>query len=94
MVRMGDDGLPAALVWGVIDDFKVHGPTKRKLITALNAFMEKALCLGLICQKVKLKAPAQVQKYCGFIYDTRGIPTLRIPEDKRSRGSRPSPIPG
>lgn len=85
LVRIGEDGLPAALVWGFVDDFKVHGPTKQKLITALNAFMDKALCLGIICQKVKLKAPAQVQKYCGFIYDTRDIPTLRIPEDKRTR---------
>jgi hypothetical protein len=35
---------------------------------------------------VKTKAPAQVQNYCGFIYDTTGIPTLRIPADKHERG--------
>jgi hypothetical protein len=86
LVRIGADGLPAALVWVFVDDFKIHAPTKPKLIIALNAFMDLALRLGLICQKVKTKPPAQVQKYCGFIYDTTGIPTLRIPEDKHSQG--------
>jgi hypothetical protein len=86
LVRMGADGLPAVLVWAFVDDFKIHAPTRAKLITALNAFMDLSLRLGLICQKVKTKPPAQVQKYCGFIYDTTGIPTLKIPEDKRSRG--------
>ena len=76
LVRIGMDGLPAALIWGFVDDFKVHAPTKEKLITALNTFMDLALRLGLICQKVKTKAPAQIQKYCGFLYDTTGIPTL------------------
>jgi len=85
LVRIGMDGLPAALIWGFVDDFKVHAPTKEKLITALNTFMDLALRLGLICQKVKTKAPAQIQKYCGFLYDTTGIPTLRILEEKRSR---------
>ena len=86
LVRIGDDGLPAALIWAFVDDFKIHGPTRTKTITALNSFMNLALRLGLICQKVKTKPPAQVQKYCGFMYDTRGIPTLRIPEGKKSRG--------
>ena len=39
LVRIGTDGLPAALVWAFVDDFKIHAPTKKKLITALNAFM-------------------------------------------------------
>jgi hypothetical protein len=86
LVRIGADELPAALVWAFVDNFKIHAPTKPKLLIALNAFMDLALRLGLICQKVKTKPPAQVQKYCGFIYDTTGIPTLQIPEDKRSRG--------
>jgi hypothetical protein len=53
---------------------------------ALNTFMDLALCLGLICQPVKTKPPSQVQKYCGFLYNTTGIPTLRIPMDKREQG--------
>ena len=86
LVRIGEDGLPVALVWAFVDDFKVHAPTRTKLIVALNAFMDLALWLGLVCQKVKTKPPAQVQKYCGFVYDTMGIPMLRIPKEKRSRG--------
>ena len=84
LIQIGKDGLPAALVWAFVDDFKIHAPTRAKLITALNAFMNLSLRLGLIGQKVKAKPPAQVQKYCGFIYDTTGIPTLLIPEGKRS----------
>ena len=79
LVRIGNDGLPVALVWAFVDDFKIHAPTRAKLIMALNAFMDLSLRLGLICQKVKTKPPAQVHKYCGFIYDTTGIPMLRIP---------------
>ena len=86
LVRIGDDGLPAALMWAFVDDFKIHAPTKGKLIKALNAFMDQSLRLGYICQKVKTKPPAQSLKYCGFLYDTTGIPTLHIPDDKRSRG--------
>jgi hypothetical protein len=86
LIRIGNDGLPAALLWAFVDDFKIHAPTKSKLIEALNAFMDLSLRLGFICQKVKTKPPAQIQKYCGFIYYTTGIPTLLIPEEKRSRG--------
>jgi len=86
LIRIGNDGLPVALVWAFVDDFKIHAPTRAKLIVALNAFMDLALRLGLVCQKVKTKPPAQVHKYCGFIYDTTGIPTLRILTEKRSRG--------
>jgi hypothetical protein len=48
--------------------------------------MDLSLRLGFICQKVKTKPPAQSQKYCGFVFDTTGVPTLQLPEDKRSRG--------
>jgi hypothetical protein len=64
----------------------IHTPTQEKLIKALNAFMVLSLRLGFICEKVKTKPPAQIQKYCGFLYSTIGIPTFYIPEDKRNRG--------
>jgi hypothetical protein len=86
LIREGDDGLPAALTWAFVDDFMIHAPTRGKLIRALNAFMDLSLRLGFICQKVKTKPPAQMQKYCGFLYSTVGIPTFSIPEDKRNRG--------
>ena len=86
LIHIGEDGLPAALIWAFVDDFKIHAPTRAKLITALNAFMDLALRVGLICQKVKTKPPSQVQKYCGFIYNTMGTPTLHIPEATWSHG--------
>jgi hypothetical protein len=41
--------------------------------------------MGLIFQALKLKPPAQCQRFCGFIYDTVGLPEVQIPEDKLSR---------
>jgi hypothetical protein len=38
--------------------------------------------LGLICHPTKLKPPAQIQKFCGFLYDSEGNPKLRIPDNK------------
>ena len=86
LARIGADGLPAALIWVFVDDFKIHAPTKHKLIRALNAFMDLSLRLGFICQKVKTKPPAQLQKNCGFVFDTMGIPTLWLPKGKQSCG--------
>jgi hypothetical protein len=50
-IKIGLDGLPVALIWAFVDDFKIHAPTKAKLLIALNAFMDLALRLGLICQE-------------------------------------------
>ena len=68
-----------------MDDFFLHAPTREKLIVALNAFMNMMVVLGLICQKVKTCPPAQVQKYCGCVYDTRVVPHLLIPDAKVAR---------
>lgn len=57
LICMGNDGLPAALVWALVDDFKIHATTRAKLVTALNAFMDMALHPGMICQRVKTKPP-------------------------------------
>ena len=78
-------GSPVALIFGFVDDFKIHASTRRDCVRALVAFMKVMVRLGLICQPVKTSAPAQVQKYCGFIYDTRKSPVLRIPANKVSR---------
>jgi hypothetical protein len=85
-VYMGKDDLPAALIWGMVDDFFVHGPTKEKCGKAFSEFMDLTVRIGIICQRVKTKPPAQQQIFCGMDYDTRGVPTLRIPEEKVSRG--------
>ena len=79
------NGRPIAQIFGFVDDFKVHAATRSDCIIGLNAFMDIMVRLGLICQPVKTSPPAQVQKYCGYIYDTRSTPTLRIPPHKVSR---------
>jgi hypothetical protein len=85
-VQVGSDGLPVALIRGMVDDFLVHGPTKRKCGEGFSAFMDLTVRLGIICQKIKTKAPAQQQIFCGMNYDTREVPNLRIPEEKITRG--------
>jgi hypothetical protein len=85
-VYLGEDGLPAALIWGMVDDFMIHGPTKRKTCQAFSDFMDYSVRLGIICQRIKTKPPAQKQIFCGMEYDTQNVPTLRIPEEKVSRG--------
>ena len=82
---MGDDGSPAAQIWGHVDDYFCHAATQSKCDEAFNAFLDLTVRLGFICQKVKTSPPAQVQKFCGFLYDTTSVPTLRIPEDKVTR---------
>ena len=86
LIHMGPDGQPAALFWGFVDDFMIHAPTHAKCGQALSAFMNLMLWLGIMCQKVKLKPPAQVQKYTEFLFDTTGIPTFCIPPNKCVRG--------
>jgi hypothetical protein len=35
-VRVGTDGLPVALIRGMVDDFLVHGPTKKKNVARVS----------------------------------------------------------
>ena len=84
-VGMQRNGRPVAIVFGYVDDFLIHAATKRDCCEATSAFMDLMVRLGLICQPVKTSPPAQVQKYCGFLYDTTNRPTLRIPPNKVSR---------
>jgi hypothetical protein len=84
-IHSPDDDLPAVLVFCHVDDFLIHGPTFEKTSRALTALMDKALRVGFLFNPSKVKPPRQTAKYCGFIYDTTGHPTLRIPEDKRDR---------
>jgi hypothetical protein len=85
MVYIGDDGLPAALIWGHCDDFLIHGPTHVKTTAALTAFLDLVVGVGLLCHPGKLSPPAQVVKYTGLLFDTTGVPKIRIPEYKRAK---------
>jgi hypothetical protein len=84
-VLMGSDGLPAALIWVMVDDYLIHAPTERKCREAFTVFINHMVWLGFICQCVKTSPPAQQQKLCGMIFDTSKVPTLLIPAAKVSR---------
>jgi hypothetical protein len=79
------NGKPVALVKGFVDNFYIHAYDSQDCCTAMTSLMNLMVRVGMICQKVKALPPKQVQKYCGFIYDTRGTPTLHIPPSKVSQ---------
>jgi hypothetical protein len=75
--------LPACLIWIHVDDIFMHGPTHEKFTSALKKILDLTVLVGLIfCHQTKLKPPAQIQKFCGFLYDSVGTPKLRIPDNK------------
>jgi hypothetical protein len=74
LVYIGDDGLPAVLVWAHCDDFLLHGPTYEKTSKALSAFLDLTVQVGLLCHPGKLTPPAQIVKYTGLLFDTTGTP--------------------
>ena len=84
-VLMGPDNMPTSRIWAMVDDYLIHSPTKEKCRQAFAEFMEYMVRLGFICQKVKTSPPAQVQKFCGLLFDTTSIPKLQIPLAKVSR---------
>ena len=79
-----NEGL-VAKVWGFVDDFLIHGPTKEITSQALHAFLDAACTVGFLCHPKKCTPPGQSVKYIGFIFDTTQTPTLRIPTEKRER---------
>jgi hypothetical protein len=85
-IELKDNGEPVALVFSMVDDFLVHGPTKETTKQAFTSFMDHSVRLGFICQHIKTSPPAQKQKFCGMIYDTSSVPIHRIPDTKVTRG--------
>jgi hypothetical protein len=79
------DGQPAVRFFVHVDDFLIHGRTRRETEEALIFFLDLAVDVGLLCHPDKLRPPNQVVLYTGFIFDTRGTPTLRVPTEKRER---------
>jgi hypothetical protein len=51
----------------------------------MQALMDKALDIGLLFNPTMITPPTRAVKYCGFIYESKHIPSLRIPTDKRLR---------
>lgn len=81
---IGRDGA-AVKIWVWVDDFLIHGPTLSKTEAALRHFLDTAVECGFLFHTKKLVPPQQVVKYCGFLFDTKGSPCLRIPVPKRER---------
>jgi hypothetical protein len=85
-VEIGQDGLPVAKLWIMVDDFLVHGSIREQAGRAFGEFMDHSVRLGFICQPIKTSPPAQQQKCFGIIYDTSPVTKLVIPDAKFSRG--------
>jgi hypothetical protein len=83
-VLTGRDG-GSVRIWVWVDDFLIHGPTYAKTAQALTFFLDTAVDCGFLFHPKKLVTPRQVVKYCGFLFDSRSIPCLRIPAPKRER---------
>ena len=77
----------AVKIWAFVDDFLIHAPTEALCQEALTAFLDAAVDCGMLCHPLKLVAPCQAIRYCGFIFDHSGVPTLKIPRDKLERSN-------
>jgi hypothetical protein len=73
------DGLPVAIPFAHCDDFWIYGPTHEKARLAAIDFLDLAVKVGLLTHPLKLTPMSQVVKYAGFIWDSVGAPTLKIP---------------
>lgn len=69
------------MVW--VDDFLVHASALELCMQAINLLLDYLERLRLLAHKSKVKALAQSQCFCGFIYNIRGCPTVHIPLEKR-----------
>jgi hypothetical protein len=76
------DGLPVALLFVHCDDFLIHAPTLEKARLAGIDFLDFAVKTGLLAHPGKLTPPCQEVKYTGFLWNTVGIPTLKVPPYK------------
>jgi hypothetical protein len=83
-VLEGREGL-AVKIWGFVDDFLIHGPTRDSVVRATEFFLDAACRVGLMCHPRKCTPACQCVKYIGFLFDTVDIPCLRIPQSKRER---------
>jgi hypothetical protein len=81
-VLIGSDSLPSCLIWIHVDDFFLYEPTRTKCTSALKIILDLTARVALICHLTKLKPRAQIQKLCGFLYDSETIPKLRVLDNK------------
>jgi hypothetical protein len=82
ILLIGSDGIPVCFMWIHVDGIFLHGPTRAKCTSDLKKILDLTVLVGLICHPTKLKPHAQIQNFCGFIYDSVGTPMLEIPDNK------------
>ena len=75
----------AIKMWAFVDDFLIHGPDYPSVNAALRLFLDAAVECGMLAHPDKLILPSREVKYCGFLFNTVGIPCLKIPVSKRER---------
>ena len=75
----------AIKMWAFVDDFLVHGPDYASVNAALSLFLDAAVECGMCDHPDKLILPSKEVKYCNFLFNTMGIPCLKIPVSKRER---------
>mmetsp|Transcript_3571 Transcript_3571/g.5535 ORF Transcript_3571/g.5535 Transcript_3571/m.5535 type:complete len:150 (-) Transcript_3571:2004-2453(-) len=68
-----------------VDNFLIQGPTYEKTCTALTHFLNTAVDCGFLFHPKNCTWPQQQVKYLGFLFETTGIPCLKIPVVKRER---------
>jgi hypothetical protein len=66
-VLIGYDGLPDCLIWIHVDAIFLHRTTREKCTSALKKKLDLTVLVSLICHPNKLKPPAQIHKFCGFL---------------------------
>ena len=78
LVLMWSDGKLGIKIWVFVDNFTIHGPDYESTCTALRMFFDVAVEVGLLCNPAKCDPPSQVAKYCSFLFDTCGVPQLKL----------------
>jgi hypothetical protein len=82
MSSIGCDGLSVCLMLIHVDSIFLHGPTHANRTSALKKILDLTVLVGLICHPTKLNPPGQIQKCCGFLYNSVGTPKLIIPDNE------------
>jgi hypothetical protein len=52
-----------------VDEILLHGPSRAKCTSDLKKIVDLMMLVGLICHPTKLKPPAQIHTFCGFLYE-------------------------
>ena len=74
-IEIGSDGLPTALVWGMVDDFLVHAPTRNKCFKAFSEFMDHSVRYA---RKSRLAHPPKRRNFVGCSMTLQRFPVCGL----------------